>query len=80
MNSNEELKGKLTKNYKKIISKDNSYKYVVSKDGIVVYFDSNKIVNSNYIIKINIPYKEIISYLNIDTEIIYKNIRLVRKL
>lgn len=79
LNSNEELKGKLTKNYKKIISKDNSYKYVVSKDGIVVYFDSNKIVNSNYIIKINIPYKEIISYLNIDTEIIYKNIKDIKE-
>lgn len=78
LNNNEDIKGKLNKNYKKYIKKDSDYKYIVTKDGIVVYFDSNTIVKSDDIIKIIIPYEDIINYLNIDTSITYKSIKEIK--
>lgn len=78
LNSNEELKGKLNKNYKKYIKKDSDYKYIVTKDSIVVYFDANTIVKSDDVIKITIPYDDIAYYLNIDTSVTYESIKEIK--
>ena len=71
LNSNEDLKNKLSSKYKDIINKDNSYKYLLTKDSILVYFDSNEILKNNKkVLKISIPYNEVDNILNID----YNNI------
>lgn len=68
LNSSEELKNNLKRNYKKIINKENDYKYIITNNGINVYFDSNEILkNSKNIITINIPYNELENIMNIDT-------------
>lgn len=58
LNKKEKLKNNLKENYKDIINKNTDYKYIITNNGIDVYFNSNEILKSNRIMKINIPYSE----------------------
>lgn len=58
LNKKEKLKNNLKENYKDVINKNTDYKYIITNNGIDVYFNSNEILKSNRIVKINIPYSE----------------------
>ena len=79
LNSNDKLKSKLKKRYKKVVNKKHDYKYVLNKDGVIVYFNSNEIANSKDIIKIVIPYDDIKDYINIDTNKTYKKVKDIKE-
>lgn len=78
LNSDENIKKKLKKNYKDFINKDADYNIVIGNDSIYVYFDSNEILKDDSSLKISIPFSEINDILNFDVDTRYKNIKEIK--